>query len=487
MSRTPLEISDIEPGGVGMSDCCAGGIHETRAWVFAELVHTDLGDPRRTKRLIQLVSALAANPACSLPEACRSWADTKGAYRFLDNEDVEPQELLSGHRRSTLQRIGEHPMILAVQDTTAYNFTTRRATRGLGPISGRMYGSDFIPTGFLVHSCLAVTPEGVPLGLLGHRLWVRSEGGGESIDDSDRPANREQKESSCWEELLESGSEGLPAKVKVLWVSDRGSDIYDYFAAARRRQADVLVRSAHNRELAGRKDHVWDKVQRTDPLGVMTVELPRADDRPPQTVTLQLRSAQVRLHIPPKAQAQGELRLVLSAVLAQEIQPPDGRDAIEWRLLTTLAVDSAEDACNCVRWYTKRWVIERFHYTLKSGCQVEELQLESVDRLHRALAAYSIVAWRLLYLTYMARTEPESPCAQFLTASEWEALYCQTYRTKKLPTSPPDLRTAVLWIAKLGGFLGRKRDGNPGVKVLWQGYRRLQDMVVMWDVLQSPE
>jgi hypothetical protein len=466
-------------------------IRDHVGWAMLELGHTDLGDLRRTKRLVQLTSAVVANPTCSLPEACKSWGDTKAAYRFLDNEDIEPEEILSGHRRSTLQRVGEHSMILAVQDTSTFNFTTHRSTRGLGPIAGKQFGSEHVPKGFLVHSCLAVTPKGVPLGLLGYKLWVRPEAEVETSNQGEPPMipldKGEQKESSCWEELLQSSMQGIPAGTKVLTVCDRGADIYDFFAAARRLQRDVLVRSAHNRELAGRKDHLWDSVMRTDAVGVMVVELPRADDRPPQTVTLELRTSRVRLHIPPKAKAQDEPRLVLSAVLAQEIEPPEGRDPIEWRLLTTLVVDSVEDACDCVRWYTKRWTVERYHYTLKSGCQVEELQLETVDRLHRALAVYSVVAWRLLYITYMARTEPESPCTLYLSSSEWKALYCQANRTKKLPASPPDMRTAVLWIAKLGGFLARKRDGDPGVKVLWQGYRRLQDMVVMWDVLQSDE
>lgn len=475
-------MSDVHSHGVG-----------TSAWALMELGHTRLGDPRRTERLLQLASALAANPACSLPAACKSWADTKGAYRFLDNEEIEPEEILSGHRRSTLQRVGEHPVVLAVQDTSSYSFTRHRATRGLGPIGGRIPGTDIYPRGFLVHACLAVTPEGVPLGLLGHKLWVRPEvedqptdGGQGSESNGEKP---DVKESACWGEVLTASLQGVPVGTKVIIVGDRGADIYDFFAAARREQRDFLIRSAHNRELAGRKDHLWDKVMRTKGVGVMTVELPRADERPPQTVKLELHKDQVRLHIPQTASdnVKGESRLVLNAVLAKEVEAPEGRDPIEWRLLTTLSVETAEDVCNCVRWYTKRWTIERYHYTLKSGCQVEELQLETVDRLHRALAVYSVVAWRLLYLTYMARTEPHLPCDRFLSDSEWKALYCQHERTKRLPTRPPDLKTAVLWIAILGGFLGRKRDGNPGVKVLWQGYRRLQDMVVMWDVLRSPD
>lgn len=462
---------------------------DVAAWSLVEFGQTDLGDPRRTERLLQLASALASNPTCSLPAACKSWADTKGAYRFLDNDEIDPESILSGHRQSTLQRMSEHRLVLSIQDTTTYSFTTRRATRGLGPIGGRFPGSDDFPMGFLVHSALAVTPDGVPLGLLGHKLWTRPR-----VDTPEQTPELEAgtsrtKESICWEEVLTKCIQGIPQGTKLLTVCDRGADIYDFFVAARRLKQDVLVRSAHNRELAGRKDHLWDRVERSAPIGVMLVDLPRADERQPQTVTLQLQSARVRLHIPFNASARiTEIpRMVLNAILVKEIDAPVGREPIEWRLLTTMPVESAEDACNCVRWYTKRWTIERYHYTLKSGCQVEELQLETIERLHRALAVYSVVAWRLLYLTYAARTEPDSPCSWFLTTSEWQALYCHTHRTKTPPANPPSLQTAILWIAKLGGFLARKRDGHPGVKVLWQGYRRLQDMVIMWDLLRAPD
>ena len=156
-------------------------------------------------------------------------------------------------------------------------------------------------------------------------------------------------------------------------------------------------------------------------------------------------------------------------------------------LLTTLPITTLEEGLQVLTWYTYRWRIERYHYTLKSSCQVEKLQLETADRLMRALAVYSIVALRLLSLTYQARQTPDAPCTVALSGSEWCALYAAVHKTTKLPQTPPDLKTAVLWIAKLGGFLSRKGDGQPGVKVIWRGFRRLEDLTSMWEIFHDPK
>ena len=170
----------------------------------------------------------------------------------------------------------------------------------------------------------------------------------------------------------------------------------------------------------------------------------------------------------------------------REESPPDGEQPVEWMLLTTLPITTLEEGLQCLTWYTYRWRIERYHYILKSGCQIEKLQLETKDRLMRALAVYSIVASRLLWLTYQARETPEAPCTVVLSDSEWQSLYAATHRTTVLPDRPPNIRIAILWIAQLGGFLGRNHDGDPGLKVLWRGFRRLEDLTTMWELLHSP-
>ena len=153
--------------------------------------------------------------------------------------------------------------------------------------------------------------------------------------------------------------------------------------------------------------------------------------------------------------------------------------------MTTFSVETFQQAAQCVLWYRFRWLIERYHFVLKSGCRLEQLQLETSDRIQRALATYTIVAWRLLWITYLARYHPETPADTVLATHEWQALYCTIHKTPRPSVSPPSLNTCVRWIAQLGGFLGRKGDGYPGVKTIWQGLRRLHDIAQTW-VLVSP-
>jgi len=175
----------------------------------------------------------------------------------------------------------------------------------------------------------------------------------------------------------------------------------------------------------------------------------------------------------------------LQVILAVEDNPPPGVEPVCWLLLTTLTISCFEDVVECLRWYSYRWLIERYHYVLKSGCRLEQLQLVSSDRIQRALATYTIVAWRLLWMTYLARYHPQTPADTVLATHEWQALYCTIHKTPTPPLSPPNLNTCVRWIAQLGSFLARKADGEPGVKTIWQGLRRLHDIAQTW-LLLSP-
>ncbi len=168
---------------------------------------------------------------------------------------------------------------------------------------------------------------------------------------------------------------------------------------------------------------------------------------------------------------------------AIEQAPPDGETAVHWRLVTTLPVGSFAEARVVIGYYSQRWLIERYHFVLKSGCRVEELQLATAARLERAVATLTAVAWRLLYVTLLARSEPESSCAQVLTAPEWQSL-CAVQKGE-VPPEAPTLSEAVVLIACLGGFLNRRGDGAPGVKVLWRGLRRLSDIASTWALAQD--
>ena len=216
--------------------------------------------------------------------------------------------------------------------------------------------------------------------------------------------------------------------------------------------------------------------------GKITVEVAANKEGPPRTANCTIHFEKTSL-LPPTASKHTEA-LSFWAVLVREEATPEGAQPLEWLLLTTLRVESLEEALQCVKWYSLRWLVERYHLVLKSGCRVEKLQLETADRLERAVAVYSIVACRLLWLTYEARKSPEASCEIALEKHEWESLYCTVKRTQDPPSEPPTLRQAVRWIAQLGGFLGRKGDGEPGVMAIWRGFRRLEDISSTWLLLR---
>ncbi|WP_348256623.1 IS4 family transposase [Leptolyngbya sp. PL-A3] len=180
------------------------------------------------------------------------------------------------------------------------------------------------------------------------------------------------------------------------------------------------------------------------------------------------------------------MSLPVQVILAEEEHPPDREEAIRWLLLTTVTVNDLQEAQQCLRWYSYRWLIERYHYVLKSGCHIEQLQLETADRIERALAAYAMVAWRLLWVTYLARRSPEQSYDEVFEAYEWQALYCTIHHSSLLPSTPPTLHECIRWIAQLGGFIERKGDGEPGVKTIWRGLRRPHDIAQTWQ-LAHPE
>lgn len=218
----------------------------------------------------------------------------------------------------------------------------------------------------------------------------------------------------------------------------------------------------------------------------MTVEVKRNPTRPSRTANLALRYTTVTLQ-PPQNRAKKEqlAPITLQAILVTEEDPPSEVEPIEWLLLTTLKITSVSEVKQYVQWYTYRWLIERYHYVLKSGCHLEKLQLKTAHRLEMALATYNIVAWRLLWLTYSARQSPDSSCEYILEPYEWQALYATIHQQIYPHPQPPTIAQVVHWIAKLGGFLGRGSDDMPGVKVIWRGLRRLDNIAQTWLLCNS--
>jgi hypothetical protein len=449
------------------------------SWAFLELVEAELGDWRLTNRLIRLVEAMAEQPEATIPQACGT-SGAKAAYRFFDNPCVDAGKILEPHVARTALRAAEHQVVLAPQDTTTLSLTHHPSTRGTGYIT-----SNRKTRGLLLHSTMVLSPQGTPLGMVDQQIWARS------LKDYGKAKKAREKliqdkESQCWLNSLEAVQQALPEHPQVVVIGDQESDIFDLFAASRRPGVDLLVRVCRTgRRVDDAAKYLNQAIAQSPVRGTVTIQLPRGDDRPTRQAVLSLRWGSYTI-LPPRHHPQRRQLspITLQFILAEEEHPPAGQEPVRWFLVTTLPVKSLEDAVQFLRWYSYRWRIERFHFVFKSGCKIEQLQLETVERLQRAISCYSIVAWRLLWLTYEARERPDNSCAEILETHEWRSLHATVHPDRPVPKQPPTVREAVRMVAQLGGFLGRKQDGEPGVKTIWRGLRRLSDISRTWELVQ---
>lgn len=451
------------------------GCHRGRAepgWVYREFGGAELGDKRLERRLLELATSFFARPMASIPEACGSHASTKAAYRFFDHEQTTMDKLLEPHRKATIDRMRHEPLVLVVQDSSSLNYTTHRAMQGIGPIGTKVNG----PQGLMLHNTLAFRPDGLPLGILNIKPWARDPEKFGIKNDPKMPIK--EKESYKWIQALSPIRDAAVKcpNTKVIVTADRESDIYDFLVSAEEQKLDVLIRAKESRLLDESEQRLWPYMETLAEVGRMDLSVPRHDKVPARMAQMGLRFAEVTL-TPPKNKANLP-PLRVWAVWSKEISvPPEGTKSLEWMLLTTVPVRSANDAVERIQWYARRWGIEVFHRILKSGCCIEDRQLGTDDRLEACLAIDMVVAWRIHYLTYLGRATPDVPCTVAFDDTEWKAVL--VFETgKPAPEQPPTLGRMILSIAKLGGFLGRKSDGFPGTETIWKGLDRMQDIAI---------
>ncbi|EHJ15318.1 IS4 family transposase [Crocosphaera watsonii] len=454
-----------------------------KAWVSEELKYLDLGDKRLNTRLGKIVSELSEHPHETVPQAIEKPSDVQATYEFWENRHVKASKIIEAHKKATIEKIKEEKVVLAVQDTTDLEFAPKKGRRGLGSISKQ--GAE----GLKVHNVLAVSGEGIPYGLLKQKVWARvkvRKGKGYV----ERKRKIEEKESFRWIESLREVQEAIPEDIELITVCDREGDIFELLSEPLREGSHLLIRAAQDRRVKTEEEigKLFSKLEKLESMAEIAIKLRRTPRRKPRIARLQVKWTSVEIQAPLKKPEYGEIEAIkVNAIVAEEIQIPKGEKAVKWVLLTTLAVNDLADAQKVLKYYTYRWLIERFHYVLKTGCGIEKLMLDKGERLERALATYSIIASRILWLKYCAVEMPDEPADIALEEEEWQVLYCVITKKKELPSEIPTIYECVRWIGRLGGFMCRKGDGEPGVQTLWKGWQRLSDYLKMWMIIKGFE
>lgn len=450
-----------------------------------------LGDRRRDRRARQLVDQLAELPESSVPNACPDWASQLGAYRFFANEHVAPTAFVDALGRATASRAAGRGRLLLILDTTSLDYTAHPATDGLGPLDNQER------RGLLLHSALVATEDGAPVGIIDADVWARVDHAG-ARDRTYRRVPIEGRESVKWLRPVRRARERLGADVELVVVADREADVYELYQLAHESEVDWVIRARSDRRLAGTEQKLVELVERSPVVETTTIAVGRQAGQPARTATVTVQASRVTL-VPPLARAREEQaawwqthptteRLAprqlepraVGVVLVTEPGPPAGVAPLRWLLVTSLPIETVEQVRTVIAIYRRRWLIERIHFVLKSGCRVERLQMSEGSHLARALLVYLAIAWFLVWLTEQARATPAAACSGLLEEDAWRLLLAVTRQSKVARDQPPDLRTATRLLASLGGFRGRKGDGEPGVQTLWRGFRRFTDLLAGW-------
>lgn len=462
-------------------------------WAEHEFGGAPLGDQRRSQRLVDSAKLQAQQPMRAFTAVAKDdWAAVKGYYRLIDqpaDTEVTAQNILSPHRARTVRRMQAQRLVLCIQDGTDVNFTTHPQTSGLGVIGRNQTGAQ--SRGLHLHSTLAVSPDGLPLGVLRSQFEAP-----EPKDQASAGARR--KHSDRWIEGLRDCArlaESMP-KTQVVSVADREADFFALFAEQRRTpKVELVVRAQYDRRLPGDQGRLFAAVRAGAPVGTAVVAVTRQSSRTKtskrqarigrraRTAELELRYRHVELARDPKARAAAQETLAVTIVHAVESAPPSGEKPIEWFVLTTLPVHCAEQAAEILRWYSLRWRIEDWHRVLKSGCNIDELGHHRAERLERAIAIRMVIAWRVMLMTLLGREVPELPAEMLF--SEIELRVIGDFAQSRGRSRPMQLGQAVREVAILGGYLNRHHDPPPGHQLMWHGYATLATMCMAYQLKES--
>jgi hypothetical protein len=467
--------------------------HGASEWARQEFGTVELGDTRLRERLIKIAQDRWKRPDASYLEAADGdRAAAKGYYYFVDHpqDRINPEAILRTHRERTIERIMAHETVLVVQDTTDLNFATRPHTKGLGLIGTNQTGAESL--GLKLHSSLALTTDGLPLGVLKSVCFSPEKKGKAGKKSIGRPI--EDKKSFRWLEGYRDCVEVAKKtpKTRLLTVMDREADIFELFVDAEptRKRVGVLVRARHNRNLEDRERKLFEELKASKNTAQLEVVIPRqrrkkAKQGEPEQQGLPARKGLLTVRFlevtfkSTRSDLRSKKAITLWGVHAREENPPAGAKRIEWLLLTTEEVRTSEDAARIVDLYTRRWRIEEWHRVLKSGCKVQEHQNETAERLKRVIVIDAVLAWRIQLMTLLGREVPELPCTVFFDEWEVKVLEALEQEKGKRGKKPPfTLGDAIILVARKGGYLARRSDPPPGCECFWKGMIRLIDTTV---------
>jgi hypothetical protein len=447
----------------------------------SELDGIGLGDERLNNRSRVLVERLAANPAASINASCQGWAETNAAYKFFDNKKVEPEKILKPHREATEKRIREREVVLVAQDTTELDYS-EHPTKDTGVLDAEdRYG-------LYDHSHIAFTPERLCLGVLGVEFFSRTpESLGKTRERRNDPI--EAKESFRWLQgyRLACDLAASCPNTQIVSVADCECDIYDIFLETQEHdtRADFVIRAKQDRRLPERDPaagpdayrSVVDEVATSRLVTTRQIDLPRTPKREPRQATLEIRATQVRVRPPVNRRDLDEV--TYNVVLVEEVGGPgDGTDVC-WLLITTLPIDSVKAVLLVMDYYVARWPIEVFFRVFKTGCRVEDIQLETNRRLKNCLMFYKVIAWRIMYVTFLGREYPDMACDEIFADVEWKPVW-KIVSDEPLPEKAPPLSVFIPKLAQLGGYNNRSTDHPPGPQAIWVGIRRMTDFAIAW-------
>jgi len=453
-------------------------------WTECEVDETAFKDARLGRRFGEVIRQIGDGMGESIPYACQDWASTKAAYRFFANDRVEEAEILSGHFAATRARFAASSgPVLLIQDTTEFAYK-REASDQIGMTKSVNSGRDkrgrlrhHTVCGMLMHSSLAVTTDGLPLGLSAVKFWTRKKFKGtaklkKKINPTRVPI--EKKESVRWLENMRQSIELLGSPERCVHVGDRESDIYELFCLSQEFGAHFLVRTCVDRLAGDGKHTIATEMEEVQVKGLHHVEVRDANGDMTR-VALELKFKRIVVQ-PPIGKQKRYPPLRLSVLHATERHPPKSRKPIEWKLITDLPVRTRQEAIEKINWYAMRWKIEIFHKVLKSGCRAEDSKLRTADRLANLMAVFCILSWRVLWLTMMARAAPEEPPNIAFTGAEIGILDDLVTDAGNRRCRKGTLAYYITKLARLGGYLARASDPPPGIVVIWRGLARLTDI-----------